>query len=108
MDGVMTQEPAKIGGRSLRPRHNRRPARYADSGLGSSIGSRSGKNAADADASDDQCTKLAAASAITRSAAAHSSTIESLPRLSARASRANGGMSAGASSGEDEDRLLQG
>ncbi|KAH8762852.1 putative zinc finger transcription factor ace1 [Hyaloscypha sp. PMI_1271] len=85
MDGVMTQEPASIG-RRLRPRHNRRPSRYSDSGLGSSIGSRSGKNAADADASDDQCTKLVAASAITRSAAAHSSTIESLPRLSARAS----------------------
>jgi hypothetical protein len=83
MDGVMSQEPR----RSLRPRHNRRPSRYSDSGLGSSIGSRSGKNAADVDASDDQCTKsIVAASAITRSAAAHSSTIESLPRLSARAS----------------------
>jgi len=88
MDGVMTEEPANIGKRSLRPRHNRHPARYADSGLGSSIGSRSGKGAADADAdaSDDQCTKHVAASAITRSAAAHSSTIESLPRLSVRAS----------------------
>jgi hypothetical protein len=89
MDGVMTQEPATIGRRSLRPRHNRRTSRYADSGLGSSIGSKSGKNAAaaDADASDDQCTKsVVAASAITRSAAAHSSAIESLPRLSARAS----------------------
>jgi hypothetical protein len=88
MDGVMTQEPAALGRRSsLRPRHNRRPSRYSDSGLGSSIGSRSGKNAANADASNDQCTKsIVAASAITRSAAAHSSTIESLPRLSARAS----------------------
>jgi hypothetical protein len=87
MDGVMSQEPASAGRRSLRPRHNRRPSRYSDSGLGSSIGSRSGKHAADANASDDQCTKsIVAASAITRSAAAHSSTIESLPRLSARAS----------------------
>jgi hypothetical protein len=86
MDGVMSQEPAAIGRRSLRPRHNRRPSRYSDSGLGSSIGSKSGKNDAAAPTSEDQCTSIVAASAITRSAAAHSSTIESLPRLSGRAS----------------------
>ncbi|KAH7354759.1 putative zinc finger transcription factor ace1 [Rhexocercosporidium sp. MPI-PUGE-AT-0058] len=89
MAGVMDQEPA-ASRRSLRPRHNRRPSRYSDSGLGSSIGSMSGKKAADAQptsVSDDHCAKsIVAASAITRSAAAHSSTIESLPRLSARAS----------------------
>lgn len=90
MDGVMSQEPASNGRRSLRPRHNRRPSRYSDSALGSSIGSRSGKSAADTlptSVSEEQCTKsIVAASAITRSAAADSSTIQSLPRLSARAS----------------------
>jgi len=89
MAGVMDQEPA-ASRRSLRPRHNRRPSRYSDSGLGSSIGSMSGKKAADTQptsVSDDHCAKsIVTASAITRSAAAHSSTIESLPRLSARAS----------------------
>ncbi|KAH9214456.1 hypothetical protein DL95DRAFT_149781 [Leptodontidium sp. 2 PMI_412] len=89
MAGVMDQEPA-VSRRSLRPRHNRRPSRYSDSGLGSSIGSSSGKKAADTQptsVSDDHCAKsIVAASAITRSAAAHSSTIESLPRLSVRAS----------------------
>ncbi|KAF4625064.1 hypothetical protein G7Y89_g13102 [Cudoniella acicularis] len=89
MDGVMSKEPSSIGRRSLRPRHNRRPSRYSDSALGSSIGSRCGKNAADTNPTSvtgDSCTKsVVAASAITRSAA-HTSTIESLPRLSARAS----------------------
>ncbi|KAK0103364.1 copper-binding transcription factor [Cadophora gregata] len=89
MAGVMDQEPA-ASRRSLRPRQNRRPSRYSDSGLGSSIGSTSGKKAADTQptsVSDDHCAKsIVTASAITRSAAAHSSTIESLPRLSARAS----------------------
>ncbi|KUJ11164.1 putative zinc finger transcription factor ace1 [Mollisia scopiformis] len=82
MDGVMSEEPASINRRSLRPRHNRRPSRYSDSGLGSSIGSMSGKKAA-----ETQSTSVndVAASAITRSAAAHSSTIENLPRLSSRA-----------------------
>jgi len=88
MDGPMSREPSSIGRRSLRPRHNRRPSRYSDSALGSSIGSKSGKNAADTNptsVTDEQCTKsIVAASAITRSAA-HTSTIESLPRLSARA-----------------------
>jgi hypothetical protein len=90
MDGPMSKEPSSIGRRSLRPRHNRRPARYSDSALGSSIGSKSSKNAADTNptsVTDEHCSKsIVAASAITRSAAAHSSTIESLPRLSARAS----------------------
>ncbi|KAG4441965.1 hypothetical protein IFR05_002584 [Cadophora sp. M221] len=89
MAGVMDQEPA-VSRRSLRPRHNRRPSRYSDSGLGSSIGSSSGKKAADTQptsVSDDHCAKsIVTASAITRSAAAHTSTIESLPRLSGRAS----------------------
>lgn len=89
MDGVMSKEPSSIGRRSLRPRHNRRPSRYSDSALGSSIGSRSGKTAADTSPTSvtgDSCTKSAvAASAITRSAA-HTSTIERLPRLSTRAS----------------------
>jgi hypothetical protein len=90
MDGVMSPEPTSIGRRSLRLRHNRRPSRYSDSGLGSSIGSGSAKHDADAkptSVTDDHCAKsIVAASAITRSAAAHTSTIESLPRLSARAS----------------------
>jgi hypothetical protein len=89
MDGVMSKEPSLIGRRSLRPRHNRRPSRYSDSALGSSIGSRSGKTAADTlvtSVTEDTQTKTkAAASAITRSAAANS-TIENLPRLSSRAS----------------------
>jgi hypothetical protein len=89
MDGVMSKEPSLIGRRSLRPRHNRRPSRYSDSALGSSIGSRSGKTAADTVATsvtEETHTKAkAAASAITRSAAANS-TIENLPRLSSRAS----------------------
>ncbi|KAL2070865.1 hypothetical protein VTL71DRAFT_13891 [Oculimacula yallundae] len=89
MAGVMDQEPA-ASRRSLRPRHNRRPSRYSDSGLGSSIGSKSGKNAADTQptsVSNDRSAKsIVTASAITRSAAAPASTIESLPRLSPRAS----------------------
>lgn len=83
MDGVMSEEPSSsISRRSLRPRHNRRPSRYSDSGLGSSIGSMSGKKAAE---TQETSVTDVAASAITRSAAAHSSTIESLPRLSTRA-----------------------
>ena len=67
--------------RVLRPRQNRRPARYADSGLGSSIGSEkvSGEPAA-------ASVSAATASAITRSAATHSSTLDGLPRISGRAS----------------------
>jgi hypothetical protein len=79
MDGVMSEEPASsIRGRSLRPRHNRRPSRYSDSGLGSSIASTSGKKAAE--------TQPISVSEVAGSAITHSSTIESLPRLSARAS----------------------
>jgi hypothetical protein len=78
MDDVMSEEPAAIGSHSLRSRHNRRPSRYSDRRLRSSIGSKSGNNDAAAPASEHQCTKsIAAASAITNSAAAHSSTIES-------------------------------
>ncbi|EHK99292.1 C2H2 and C2HC zinc finger [Glarea lozoyensis ATCC 20868] len=88
MDGVMSKEPSLIGRRSLRPRHNRRPSRYSDSALGSSIGSRSGKMAADTAATsvteETQTKSKAAASAITRSAAANSN-VENLPRLSSRA-----------------------
>ncbi|TAQ85158.1 hypothetical protein B7494_g6519 [Chlorociboria aeruginascens] len=88
MDGVMSKEAASIGRHSLRPRHNRRPSKYSsDSGLGSSIGSRSGKQ--DVDTSPTTVTderKSGTASAITRSAAAHTSAINRLPRLSVRAS----------------------
>ena len=90
MDGVVSAEPASSSRRSLRLRHNRRPSRYSDSGLGSSIGSASTKrDAAKAltTTTEDHCAKsIVTASAITRSAAAHSSTMESLPRLSTRAS----------------------
>ena len=90
MDGCTSQEHASIGRRSLRLRHNRRPSRFSDSGLGSSIGSASSKRAGETAATSvtgDHCAKsIVTASAITRSAAAHSSTIESLSRLSARAS----------------------
>jgi hypothetical protein len=72
--------------RSLRPRVHHRPSRSSDSALGSSIGSRSGKMAGDilpTSLTTAPATKAApTASAITRSA----STVESLPRLSARAS----------------------
>lgn len=80
---------------ALRPRVNRRPSRYSDSALGSSIGSSStGKKNAVAgtqtvatSVSEEQVVKSAvSASAITRSAATHASTMEKLPRLSARAS----------------------
>ena len=67
--------------RVLRPRQNRRPARYADSGLGSSLGS----DKVSGESAIASCS-AATASAITRSAATHTSTMESLPRLSARAS----------------------
>ncbi|PQE11566.1 Zinc finger transcription factor ace1 protein [Rutstroemia sp. NJR-2017a WRK4] len=79
MEGPMTMEPSSR--RSLRPR--RRPTRYADSGLGTSIGSSSEKK----EANDEEESKpVKTASAITRSAAASSTTGENLPRLSARAS----------------------
>ena len=67
--------------RVLRPRQNRRPARYADSGLGSSLGS----DKVSGESAIASCS-AATASAITRSAATHSSTLDSLPRISGRAS----------------------
>jgi len=80
MEGLLSNEPASVGGRVLRPRHNRRPSRYSDSGLGSSI-------ASEKYSAETAVTSVsAAASAITRSAATHSSTLDSLPRLSSRAS----------------------
>lgn len=80
MDGLLSKDTASSG-RVLRPRHNRRPTRYADSGLGSSIASpkHEGSNL-----TDDHCAKpMNTISAITRSAAAHP---ETLPGLSVRAS----------------------
>ncbi|RFU33601.1 hypothetical protein B7463_g2742, partial [Scytalidium lignicola] len=94
MDGVLTQEPAElsIGRHSLRPRHNnRRASRHhaSDSGLGSSIKSElnSEGNAAGAfhDERGAKSIVSASASAITRSAAAHSSTMQELKPLSSRA-----------------------
>lgn len=83
MAGVMDREPA-ASRRSSRGRHARRPSRCSDSGLGSSILSQFGKmaTATQATSVEEQVT----ASAITRSAAADSSTIQRLPRLSGRAS----------------------
>ena len=67
--------------RVLRPRQNRRPSRYADSGLGSSVASSKHEGSS---LVDDNCAKPSGTvSAISRSAAAHP---ESLPRLSVRAS----------------------
>ncbi|PQE04064.1 Zinc finger transcription factor ace1 protein [Rutstroemia sp. NJR-2017a BVV2] len=79
MEGPMTMEPSSR--RSLRSR--RRPNRYADSGLGTSIGSSSEKKEAN---EEEESKPVKTASAITRSAAASSTTVENLPRLSARAS----------------------
>jgi hypothetical protein len=84
MERLLSKDPHPMGKRVLRPRtQQRRPARYADSGLGSSISS-SGKDVETqpTSVSDNSCP---AASAITRSAATHFSTLESLPRLSPRA-----------------------
>jgi hypothetical protein len=93
MDSAIKKEESAIGRHSLRPRQNRRPSRYSDSALGSSIGSSTGKKNAAASAetlptsvTEERRTKSTkTASAITRTAA-HSSTMESLPRLSSRAS----------------------
>lgn len=82
MDGTVSQEPASIGKRSLRPQRNHRPSRYSDSGLGSSVGSTSGKHAGGTASTQP----IVTASAITRSAAAKFSTIDSHPKLSAHAS----------------------
>jgi hypothetical protein len=94
-DILSSEQPAdyNVGGRSLRPRRQiRRPSNYhtSDSGLGSSVQSGSLKRSNSTGlttVSDDHCAKsIVAASAITRSAAAHPSTLESLPRMSIRAS----------------------
>ncbi|KAJ5038818.1 uncharacterized protein L3040_006497 [Drepanopeziza brunnea f. sp. 'multigermtubi'] len=89
MAGVMDQEPA-ASRRSSRLRRERHPSTYSDSGLGSSIGSTSGKKATATQptsvAEEEPARSLVTASAITRSPAAHSSTIQNLPRLSGRAS----------------------
>lgn len=80
MDGLLSKDAASSR-RILRPRHARRPSRYADSGLGSSIASPKHEGSS---LIDDNCVKPSSTvSAITRSAAAHP---ESLPRLSVRAS----------------------
>ncbi|KAF7876954.1 uncharacterized protein EAF02_008174 [Botrytis sinoallii] len=78
MDGVMPSEQSSVR-RSTRPR--RTTPRYADSGLGSSIGSSSSDKKV---TTDDNVSKSTKPSTITRSAAAPSTTIKSLPRLSAR------------------------
>ncbi|KAL3427645.1 hypothetical protein PVAG01_01154 [Phlyctema vagabunda] len=87
MEGVMSSAASEaVTRRSSRQR--RRPARYhaSDSGLGTSIMSGSDKLGAESAHAEDQCAKsIVAASAITRSAA-HTANVESLPRLSARAS----------------------
>jgi hypothetical protein len=79
MDSAIEKEAAAAGRAGLR-RTTRRPARYGDSALGSSISSASGK------AGDRKSTVTASASAITRSAAAHASTLQGLPALRTRAS----------------------
>ncbi|KAM0187655.1 hypothetical protein ACHAPC_004008 [Botrytis cinerea] len=78
MDGVMPSEQSSVR-RSTRPR--RTTPRYADSGLGSSIGSSSSDKKV---LTNDNVSKSTKPSTITRSAAAPSTTIKSLPRLSAR------------------------
>jgi hypothetical protein len=94
-DILSSEQPTdyNVGGRSLRPRRQiRRPSNYhaSDSGLGSSVQSGSLKRSTSTgltSVSDDHCAKsIVAASAITRSAAAHPSTLENLPRMSIRAS----------------------
>jgi hypothetical protein len=80
MDGLRSND-SPPGGRVLRPRSNRRPSRYADSGVGSSIASPKDEASS---LTGDQCVKsYTSVSAITRSAAAHP---ETLPRLGVRAS----------------------
>ena len=93
---VVKKECSTIGRHSLRPRVNRRPSRYSDSALGSSVGSSStGKKdvaagtqteATSVSAGDREVKSAGSSSAITRSAATHAATMEKLPRLSARAS----------------------
>lgn len=71
-------EKAAAPGRAGLRRSTRRPARYSDSALGSSISSSSGKG-------EDRKSTVTA-SAITRSAAGHASSLQDLPGLRARAS----------------------
>lgn len=78
MEGVMSSENSSVR-RSTRSR--RTTPRYADSGLGSSIGSSSSDKKV---FTDDNASKSTKPSTITRSAAAPSTTIKTLPRLSAR------------------------
>ncbi|KAF7859743.1 hypothetical protein EAF04_008822 [Stromatinia cepivora] len=78
MEGIMSPENSSVR-RSTRPR--RTTPRYADSGLGSSIGSSSSDKKV---FTDDNASKSTKPSTITRSAAAPSTIIKSLPRLSAR------------------------
>ena len=94
MSDILTPEPAdyNVGGRSLRPRRSiRRPSSYqpSDSGLGSSVQSASTKRTASTGLTSltegSPAKSVVAASAITRSAAAHPSTLESLPHMSERA-----------------------
>lgn len=80
MDGLRSKSPASSR-RILRPREHRRPSRYADSGLGSSIASPKDKGSSFT--SDGGVKPSGTVSAITRSAAARP---ENLPRLSGRAS----------------------
>jgi len=77
MDSAIKKE-ATAGRAGLRPRINRRPSRFSDSALGSSIESTSGKPQ---DASKTE-TMSVSASAITRSAA---SNLKGMPALSSRA-----------------------
>ncbi|KAH8820423.1 putative zinc finger transcription factor ace1 [Xylogone sp. PMI_703] len=91
MEGAITQEPTElsIGRHSLRPRQNRRLSRHhaSDSGLGSSIKSeiQSEGNVAGEFNDERGAKSIVSASAITRSAAAHSSTMEELRPLSSKA-----------------------
>lgn len=76
---IMDSAVEKATGRSgLRPRMNRRPARFTDSALGSSVESASGKQ----QDKNDQSSQTATASAITRS---HASTLDGMPALRVRA-----------------------
>jgi uncharacterized C2H2 Zn-finger protein len=83
MDAAVKKEAAGRSG--LRPRANRRPSRFTDSALGSSIDSASGKPGLRGDVTSEDRKSIVTASAITRSAAAHASTLKNLPALSPRA-----------------------
>ncbi|KAI9746080.1 MAG: copper-binding transcription factor [Claussenomyces sp. TS43310] len=96
MTNNVTGEPVNynVGGRALRPRrqpHGHCSYRLSDSGSNISSDSSDDEDVSMStdltSVTDDHCVKpIVAASAITRSAATHSSTLESLPRLSERAS----------------------